>query len=152
MAISSSSLTPVEFRVGARYFADDMLDVARDTAISTAGYTQIYHYDGKGWLLSFVITLEGAITGGDPMYIKLVMDTVTSFELKTDDVGANALYNLNDSSDANTIMMSVVSGSFRFSTLKNPLYFRSGISIHLKKVSGATKKFRAGLINLIKVV
>lgn len=125
--------------------------VARDTAItSTTIYTDIYSYTGAGHLFSFLVTLEGNLLGADPFNVRLIVDGVSVFELSTLDVATSSLWNLGADLAEMSMGISVVNNTFRFHTGNVPLYFSSSLSISIKKVSGGSKRFRAGMIRLTK--
>lgn len=124
--------------------------VARDTAITTA-YTTIYNRNGSGYLFGFTVTLEGNLVGGDPWTIKLVVDSVTLFELTSLDFDA-AFWALDTSTPAIYLGLEILnSKTIRFRGPQNlAIKYASNITIQAKKTTGASKRFRAGLVSLTR--
>ena len=124
--------------------------VARDTSISTT-YVTIYNYSGTGSIFGFLVTLEGNLGGADAFLLKLTVDSLVVAEISTLDLGTATLYNLLSDGDANFFGWQSNGNTILFKTpVQGGLRYASSVKIEIKKVSGATKKFRAGLIGLTK--
>lgn len=127
--------------------------VARDTGIaSTTVYTTIYNYTGSGHFFTFLVNLEGNLTGADNYNVKFEIDGVTVFIIDTIDVGTALLYGLLTTQDETSIGMSLNNNVFRFVAPRpGGLYYATSVKVSVKKSSAVTsKKFRAGVVYLTK--
>lgn len=125
--------------------------VARNTSITTAAYVTLHTYSGSGLLFGFTITFEGNLIGGDPFYIKFIVDSITVFEINTADLDV-AIWALEDPNDDRFLGISMVGDkTFRFNVPENlSIKYNSNVTIQAKKVSGSSKQFRGGLVTLTK--
>lgn len=124
--------------------------VARATAISTT-YTTVYNRSGTGRIFGFSIAFEGNIIGADEFLVKYTVDSVVVFEISTADVGTAAIYNFNTDADGLLLGVQVSNNNFLHRTPGNAsLSYASSVKVEIKKASGATKQFHAGLMVLTK--
>ncbi len=126
--------------------------VARGTAItSTVTYTTIFNYTGSGQLFNFLVTFEGNLVGADPFNVRVIIDGVTLFELNTDDVGTDQIYDLTNAQDESGMGLSLNTNVLRFTSPRSGgLYYASNIQIAIKKAAGGSKLFRAGMVTMTK--
>lgn len=139
---------------GSKIRLDDMNvangGVARGTSItSTVTYTTVYNYLGSGKLYSFLVTLEGNLTGADPFNIKLEIDGVTVSEVSTLDVATSTIWNLSAAGDESNMGVSVANNTFRYKAPEG-LTYATSVKVSVKKAAGGSKLFRAGLVHLTK--
>jgi hypothetical protein len=123
--------------------------IARGTSVSTS-WTNVFSYTGSGLLAGFLINLE-TFTLWD---VRLVIDGVVIFTLNSDDISGDTVYDLDDITDINQAYLGISKGSHDrvvyTSPLKIPIRYQTSLVIAIKKTSGGTKKFQAGLVVLTK--
>jgi hypothetical protein len=124
--------------------------VARGTSIAAAsGYVTVYSYSGSGYFAGFLVNVE-TFAGWT---FRFQVDGDTIFELLDTDVTGDAIYDLDDTADANQSSLGISKGAhdrFLFhSPLGAPLYYATSVVVSIKR-TGATKKFQAGLAVLSK--
>lgn len=127
--------------------------VARATGIaSTTVYTTIFDYLGTGHIFSFLVALEGNLIGADPFNVKFEVDGVIVLEINTADVGTNTIYNLLNGNglDESVMGMSINTNVFRFVAPRAGMYYTSEVKVSVKKASGGSKQFHAGMIYMTK--
>lgn len=152
-----TSTTPIYNRpvyLGSKVRYDDMNvangGTARGTSISTT-YVTLYNYSGSGQLFSFLVTFEGNLVGADIFIVKLEIDGVTNFEISTDDLGTQQLYNLGTAGAEATMGFSSANNTVRFTAPGGlGLQYNSSVKISIKKTVATTKLFRAGAVYLTK--
>lgn len=124
--------------------------VARDTSITTS-YTTIYNKSGAGLIYGFSVSFEGNIIGADEFLLKFTVDSLVIAEISTADIGTNALYALGADGDVQILGWQVANNNVMF---KAPggggVRYNATVKIEIKKVTGSSKRFRAGLIGLTK--
>jgi hypothetical protein len=127
--------------------------LARESVIPLTTWTSFYSYTGSGQLIGFLANLEGASGAeGARWYIRMVIDgTFYPF-------GTNGIL-ISDITDANLYNIGAIVGNFcavefngnafHYDVMTNPIRFSTSISLEVYRIS-STKKFRAGLVVLIK--
>lgn len=130
--------------------------VARGTLITTAAYTTVFSYTGSGLLFSALINIETK----NVWYMRILVDGEDIFPspgLSTSDLINDAVYDLDDAGSP----LSPNEGNFGISLEEHdrlvwncpnsfPIRYSTSVEIKLKIISGASKKFSAGLVILSK--
>lgn len=125
--------------------------VARGTSLSGGTWTQVYSYSGTGFLAGALMNIE---TWGADWEFKLIVDGDAVFTLNAGDLSNDAIYDVDDVTDANQVPLGISKGSHdRFifhAPINLPIQFDSSVVFQARKIGGA-KKFQAGLVVLSKL-
>lgn len=127
--------------------------LARETVIAINTWTSFYSYTGSGKLIGFLANLESALgADGARWYVRIVIDS-TFYPF-----GINGIL-ISDITDANVYNIGAIVGNFcgielngnalHFDLIASPIAFASKIELQVYRIT-STKKFRAGLVVLIK--
>jgi hypothetical protein len=120
--------------------------IARDTAVGGT-YVDIYNQTGSGFVMGYLVTLEGAFDIWD---LRLSIDGDFIYEVNTKDLNDPSIYGFDKggSDDLQTVLgFSVHNTTIRWTPpLKNPISYNSSIRLEARYTKGGSKKFRAGLI------
>lgn len=130
--------------------------VARGSSITSSAYTTVFSYSGTGLLFSLLLNLEVK----NNWDIRLIIDGEDIFPspgISTTDLTSDSVYDLDDAGSP----LSTNEGNFGLSLEEHdrfvwncpnsfPIRYASSVKVQVKVISGASKKFNAGLIILSK--
>lgn len=123
--------------------------IARDTAISGGIWTQVFLYNGSGYIAGLLANVESF----SDWEFRLTVDGEIIFHITALDITGDKRYDVDDNNDFNQTYLGISKGSHdRFvwhSPLNSPLYYASSVKFEVLKV-GSAKKWQAGLIILSK--
>ena len=126
--------------------------IDRGTSVTSIAWSTLYSRSGAGFLSGFIINTE--TFGG--WRVRILVDSVDiligSTGILTDDITSDTIYDLDVDLDISQMSIGMSKGShdrFIYTCPSNiPIYFSTSLQILLKRDSGGSKKFQAGLINL----
>ena len=127
--------------------------VARGTAISTS-FTNVFSYYGTGRVIGFLLNLETFTT----WTIRFTIDGTEVFNgssgITSDDLASDTIYDVDDANDVNQAFIGLSKGSHDrliwSSPLNIPYKFSSSVVLSIRRTSGGSKKFQAGLMIIEK--
>ena len=162
LAVNANLKAPVESSIdywGSNMCYEDMNvstgGIARRTTVGST-WTRVYRYLGSGQLIGFLVTLDDA----DSWAIRLVVDGNEIFcganGILTEDLAETNLYGFQFSTSANASRLHFLGLDLGDKTIRwegpmdYPMKYSSSVEIYIKRDSSLSKKFLAGLVNLIK--
>jgi hypothetical protein len=127
--------------------------VARETIITSSTWVDVYSYSGTGYIHAFLVNIEDE----KKWRIRLVVDGVDIFGaagVLTADIHDDDVYDLTNN-DKNYTGIGLEAGehdTIIWQAPNNfPVRFNTSVTVKLKRDTGeSNKKFRAGLVTLIK--
>jgi hypothetical protein len=125
--------------------------IARGASVAqSATWTTIYTYTGSGYVAGMLINVE-IFTAWE---FRLLVDAVEIFSLLSNDLTSDTIYDVDDVTDVNTAFLGISKGShdkFTWHTpLETPLRYNTSVTVQVRRQTGGSKKFQAGLIILSK--
>lgn len=125
--------------------------VARGASVAqSASWTTIYTYTGSGYVAGMLINVETFAT----WEFRLLIDAVEIFSFLATDLTSDILYDVDDVTDVTTAFLGISKGEhdkFTWHTpLETPLRYNTSVTVQVRRQSGGSKKFQAGLIILSK--
>lgn len=131
--------------------------VARGTLIvDAAASTTVYSYSGSGLVAGFYVNLEASASSSHKWQINFLVDgdeVFNSSGIVTTDLIDQTVYDLNTAGAREPALLGIemVGNGVSFSTSPFfPIKYDSSVVIKVKKVSGGSRNFNAGLVILTK--